>query len=109
MEPRSGGHVLPQYAIPESRYPEGTQVMFTSRNTTNAQVRRLRDEVEAVMRNTVTPAITDAVERAASTTMYTSDRVRENSDALAGTVRGRPLVSVLVAAAVGYGIGRVTR
>ena len=33
-----------------------------------AQIRRLRQEVDTVMRNTVTPALTDAFERAATAT-----------------------------------------
>ncbi len=74
-----------------------------------SQVRRLRGEVESVMRDTVTPALADAFERAATATQYTSDRMRKHSETLAGNVRGRPLVSVAVASIIGFFLGRVTR
>jgi ElaB/YqjD/DUF883 family membrane-anchored ribosome-binding protein len=75
----------------------------------NSQVRRLRGEVEALMRDTVTPALSDALERAATATQYTTERVRRHSETVAGNIRGRPLLSVALAAAVGFFFGRVTR
>jgi ElaB/YqjD/DUF883 family membrane-anchored ribosome-binding protein len=78
-------------------------------NDTASQVRQLRSEVESVMRDTVTPALADALERAATATQYTTDRVRRHSETMAENVRGRPLIAIAVAWAVGFFFGRVTR
>jgi hypothetical protein len=78
-------------------------------NDTSAQVRRLRSEVESLMRETVTPAITNAIERAVSTSQYTTKAVRENSEAVAEHVRGRPLISIILAAGAGFIFGRASR
>jgi ElaB/YqjD/DUF883 family membrane-anchored ribosome-binding protein len=78
-------------------------------NDTTAQVRQLRSAVESVMRNTVTPALADAFERAATATEYTTERARRHSETVADNVRGRPLIAIALAAAVGFLFGRVTR
>ena len=74
-----------------------------------AQIRRMRAELNSVMKNTVAPAISDAFERAALTTMSASDRVRTHSNMVADGVRVRPLVSIIGAAAVGFAMGRLMR
>jgi ElaB/YqjD/DUF883 family membrane-anchored ribosome-binding protein len=74
-----------------------------------AQIRRMRAELDAVMKNTVAPAISDAFERAALTTMSASERVQAHSNMVADGVRIRPLVSILGAAAVGFAMGRLMR
>jgi ElaB/YqjD/DUF883 family membrane-anchored ribosome-binding protein len=63
-----------------------------------AQIVRLREEVDTLMRERVTPAVTAAVEAA-----------RTQSDKLTGKVRGRPLTSIAIAGAVGYLMGRLGR
>src|SRR5277367_1892491 len=74
-----------------------------------AQVRRLRNEMETVMRDTVAPALAGAFERAATATQYTTGRVRRHSETVIDGVRVRPLTSIVVAWAVGFLFGRVTR
>jgi ElaB/YqjD/DUF883 family membrane-anchored ribosome-binding protein len=72
----------------------------------NAQIAHLRAQVEALMNDRVTPAVTemagcaeDAVNRAAS-------MVRDQTQTLTAHVRDQPLISVLLAAGVGYLLGR---
>jgi ElaB/YqjD/DUF883 family membrane-anchored ribosome-binding protein len=74
-----------------------------------AQIRRMRAELDAVMKNTVAPAISDAFERAALTTISASERVQAHSNMVADGVRVRPLVSIIGAAAVGFAMGRLMR
>ena len=74
-----------------------------------AQVRRMRAELDAVMKNTVAPAISDAFERTALSTMSASERVQSHSNMVADGVRVRPLVSIIGAAAVGFAMGRLMR
>ncbi len=74
-----------------------------------ARIIRLRAEVETLMRDQITPAIAEVAERVASAAQDTVETVRTQADNLAGTVRGRPLTSIIIAAAVGYLIGRLGR
>jgi ElaB/YqjD/DUF883 family membrane-anchored ribosome-binding protein len=70
-----------------------------------AQISRLREQVESLIRDRVGPAIEDATERAEAA----SAAVRERADELAGAVRRQPFTAILVAAAIGFLLGRVSR
>ena len=72
-----------------------------------AQIGRLRQEVEMLMRESVTPAVASAVGQMASSTQDAIRSVQDRSDVLAGRVRHRPLASIVIAAAVGYLVGRL--
>ena len=67
-----------------------------------AQIARLREQVETITRENVSPAMREAAHDAAAA-------VRVRADELAGQVRKLPLTSILVAAAVGFLLGRVGR
>lgn len=69
------------------------------------QIAKLRAQVEMLMKERVNPALSDLAGRA-ETAM---GAMKDQSEALSGRVRDNPLVSILVALAVGYGIGRVLR
>ncbi len=69
---------------------------------TQQQINQLRAQVETLMRERVTPAVTDMAGRA-DTAMR---RSREQVEALSGRVQERPLLGILVAAGVGYLLGR---
>lgn len=73
------------------------------------QIARLREQVEVLMKDRVTPAITDAAGRAESAVYSAAGAVREQAEAVSGKVREQPLLAVLIAAAVGYVLGRTTR
>jgi ElaB/YqjD/DUF883 family membrane-anchored ribosome-binding protein len=74
-----------------------------------AQIARLREQVETLMRDRVTPAVAAAADRAQSAMHGAADTMRDQLDTLSGGVREQPLLAILIAAAVGYLLGRATR
>jgi ElaB/YqjD/DUF883 family membrane-anchored ribosome-binding protein len=80
----------------------------TLRKSASAQAQRMQDEIEAMVRDTIAPTLAEIVAKAASSAVYGSNQVREYSDTVAGGVRSRPLISVLVAAVIGFIAGRIT-
>ena len=75
----------------------------------SAQIARLRAQVEALMKDRITPAIADAAGRAEDAVYGAAGVVREQADALSGRVRAQPLVAILFAAGIGYLLGRAMR
>jgi ElaB/YqjD/DUF883 family membrane-anchored ribosome-binding protein len=65
---------------------------------TAAQIARLREQVEALMKEHITPAVADA-----------AGAMQEHAETVAGKVREQPLLAILLAAAVGYVLGRTAR
>jgi ElaB/YqjD/DUF883 family membrane-anchored ribosome-binding protein len=76
---------------------------------TSAQIARLREQVETLMKDKVTPALADAAGRAESAMYSAADVVREQADNVSGRVREQPLLAILIAAGVGYVLGRAMR
>jgi ElaB/YqjD/DUF883 family membrane-anchored ribosome-binding protein len=76
---------------------------------THVQIARLREQVESLMKDRITPAVTEAAGRAESAVYGAADAVREQAEAVSGRVREQPLLAVLIAATVGYVLGRATR
>ncbi|MEJ0018121.1 MAG: hypothetical protein WDN25_16435 [Acetobacteraceae bacterium] len=76
---------------------------------THGQIARLREQVETLMKDRVTPAVADAAGRAESAVYGAAGVVRDQAEAVSGRVREQPLVAILVAATVGYLLGRVMR
>jgi len=76
---------------------------------TQSQITRLREQVESLMRDRITPAMADAAGRAESAVYGAADTMREQAEMVSGKVREQPLLAVLIAAGIGYIIGRVTR
>jgi len=74
-----------------------------------AQIARLREQVEALMRDRVTPALADAAGRAERAINGAADSVRGQAETVSGKVREQPLVAVLIAAGIGYLLGRAMR
>jgi|tagenome__1003787_1003787.scaffolds.fasta_scaffold19180635_2 ElaB/YqjD/DUF883 family membrane-anchored ribosome-binding protein len=85
-----------------------------------AQIARLRQQVEGLMRDRVQPTMSDYAGRAnealgsASGTMRdymgsASGVVRDQAEMVSGRVKEQPLIALLVAATVGWIIGRVMR
>ena len=70
-----------------------------------AQISRLREQVESLIRDKVAPVMEDAAERAEAATESARARAAE----LAGAVRHQPLTAILVAAAIGFLLGRASR
>jgi ElaB/YqjD/DUF883 family membrane-anchored ribosome-binding protein len=76
---------------------------------THGQIARLREQVETLMRDRVTPAVTDAAGRAESAMHAAADTVRGQTEMVTSKVREQPLLALLIAAGVGYVLGRATR
>jgi ElaB/YqjD/DUF883 family membrane-anchored ribosome-binding protein len=74
-----------------------------------AQIARLREQVEALMKDRVTPAVADFAGRAESAVQSAGGVVRDQASMVSGRVKDQPLMAVLIAAAVGWIIGRVMR
>lgn len=74
-----------------------------------AQIARLREQVELLMKDRVTPAVADFAGRAESAVHTASGAVREQADAVSGRVKEQPLIAIMIAAAVGWVIGRMIR
>ena len=73
------------------------------------QIAKLREQVDYLMRDRVSPALSDAADRATTTARAAADMAHEQADALSGQVREQPLIAILVAAGVGYLVGRIIR
>jgi ElaB/YqjD/DUF883 family membrane-anchored ribosome-binding protein len=76
---------------------------------TTTQIARLRAQVEALMKERVTPAVADAAGRAEAAMYGAADAVRGQAETVSGKVREQPLLAILIAAGVGYALGRVLR
>jgi ElaB/YqjD/DUF883 family membrane-anchored ribosome-binding protein len=74
-----------------------------------AQIARLREQVETLMRDRVTPVVAAAADRAQSAMHGAADTMREQVETLSGKVREQPMLAILIAAVVGYVLGRATR
>jgi ElaB/YqjD/DUF883 family membrane-anchored ribosome-binding protein len=73
------------------------------------QIARLREQVEALMKDRVTPAVAEFAGRAESAVHSASGAVRDQAQAVSGRVRDQPLIAIVIAAALGWIIGRVMR
>jgi ElaB/YqjD/DUF883 family membrane-anchored ribosome-binding protein len=83
-----------------------------TRNTMDnaqAQIDRLRDQVEALIKDRVTPAMADFAGRAESAVKNARGSVKEQADAVSGQVRKQPLLAILIAVGFGWLIGRAMR
>lgn len=76
---------------------------------TQSQITRLREQVETLMRDRITPAMADAAGRAESAVYGAADTMREQAEMVSGKVREQPLLAILIAAGIGYVLGRATR
>lgn len=74
-----------------------------------AQIARLREQVETLMKDRVTPAVAEFAGRAESAVHSASGVVRDQAQVVSGRVKEQPLIALMIAAAVGWIIGRVMR
>jgi ElaB/YqjD/DUF883 family membrane-anchored ribosome-binding protein len=89
--------------------PTTSDAIHDTASDARDQIRQLRDQVDALMRERVTPIIADAAGRAQDAARHAGDIARDQTEAFSGRVRENPLTSVLIAAAAGYLLGRMTR
>ena len=74
-----------------------------------AQIARLREQVESLMKDRVTPAVADFAGRAENAVYSAGGVVRDQADVVSGQVKDKPLIAIMIAAVVGWVIGRVMR
>jgi len=74
-----------------------------------AQIARLREQVEALMKDRITPAVAEFAGRAEDAVHSASGVVRDQAQAMSGRVKEQPLVAIVIAAAVGWVFGRMMR
>ena len=73
------------------------------------QLRELRAQVEMLMRDRVTPAVAGAVGRAGDAVKHVGDLAADKSEALTKSIQDRPMTALIIAATVGFVVGRITR
>ncbi len=72
-----------------------------------AELARLRSQVERLMQDRVTPALGSAAETVEDYSRRARHTIEDGADAVAGTVRERPMLSVATAALAGFLVGRL--
>ncbi len=78
-------------------------------DNTRDELRALRKQMDQLMEDRLNPAISDAAHRAGEAAQRARAYTGEKADVVADRVRDMPLVSVAVAAIVGFLFGRITR
>jgi len=78
-------------------------------NDANEQIAQLREQVEALMNERVSPAFSHAASRAETMARSASDMARQQAKVVSGQVREQPLMAVLIAGCAGFLIGRLFR
>jgi ElaB/YqjD/DUF883 family membrane-anchored ribosome-binding protein len=73
---------------------------------TQRQINQLREQVETLMRERITPAIADVAGRAGAAVKRGQSVVSEQAEVVSGQVEERPLLAILIAAGIGYLLGR---
>ena len=71
---------------------------------TQQQINHFRQQVETLMRERITPAVTAG--RAETAVRRGQSVVREQTELVSGQVEERPLLAILIAAGIGYLLGR---
>jgi ElaB/YqjD/DUF883 family membrane-anchored ribosome-binding protein len=75
----------------------------------HAQLRQLREQVETLINERARPALTEAAHRAEDAMQKGRDVAQDQLDHVSSHVRSQPITSVLVAAAIGFVIGRLAK
>jgi len=73
------------------------------------QIAQLRDQVQSLMNERVTPALSQAADTASQYAQQARDIYDDQTEMLSERVRESPIVAILIAAGVGYILGRIAR
>jgi ElaB/YqjD/DUF883 family membrane-anchored ribosome-binding protein len=105
------GLMQSEYQSPDSaRLRESAQDMLREEVAQlRIQLQQLVAQVEELMLDRVAPAAADIADRAEDAVLQVRDFTRAKFEAVSDDVRERPLAALLVAAAVGYFVARITR
>jgi len=73
------------------------------------QIAQLRDQVQTLMSERVTPALANAAGSAEQYARQAKDMASDQTEMLSERVRESPVVAILIAAGAGYLLGRIAR
>ena len=73
------------------------------------QIAQLRDQVQTLMSERVTPALASAAGQAQDYARQAKDMYDDQTEALSERVRDSPIVAILIATGIGYLLGRIAR
>ena len=73
------------------------------------QIAQLRAQVQALMTDRVTPALANAAGQAEQYARQAKDMYDDQAEMLSEHVRESPIFAILIAAGVGYLLGRIVR
>jgi ElaB/YqjD/DUF883 family membrane-anchored ribosome-binding protein len=73
------------------------------------QIAQLREQVQTLMSERVTPALANAAGKAEDYVNQARTMYDDQTEALSERVRESPMMAVLVAAGIGYLLGRIAR
>jgi len=73
------------------------------------EIRNLRDQVNQLMDDRVSPAFSDASKRAGQAATRARAYTEDRAELVADRVRDQPFIAIGVAAAVGFLFGRITK
>jgi ElaB/YqjD/DUF883 family membrane-anchored ribosome-binding protein len=76
---------------------------------TTAQIARLRAQVEELMKERVTPAVTEFAGRAEAAMAGARNAVQDQAESVSSRVRDQPLIAIALAAGLGWVVGRLMR
>jgi len=71
------------------------------------QIAQMREQVDALTQDRITPVVADFIGKAGTAAAIAKGAVQERAQVVSGQVKERPLVAILIAAAVGWIIGRI--
>ena len=74
-----------------------------------AQIAQLREQVQTLMAERVTPAVSSAAGQVEDYAKQARDYASDQAEVLSEHVRESPLTAILIAAGVGYLLGRIAR
>ena len=73
------------------------------------QIAQLRDQVQTLMSERITPALANAAGQAEDYARQARDMATDQAEMLSDRVRESPIVAILIAAGAGYLLGRIAR
>lgn len=74
-----------------------------------AQIDRLREQVESLMKDRVTPAVSEFAGKAESALGAARGTMQQQAEMVSSRVRQQPFIAILIAAAIGWVVGRAMR
>ncbi len=73
------------------------------------QIEKLRQQVEALMNDRVSPALSDAAGRAEAAARSGMAMARDQKEAVSSRVREQPMMAIVIAGVAGFLLGRLFR